>query len=144
MPEQSFEKHSRYIPGFHFVAFPILLVNVFFALYLTYEQNFSKMSIWNVFVALALVLVAWYSRTMPLTAQDRIIRLEERMRLQEKLPAELRARAVEINPRHLVGLRFASDEELPDLAQRCLNGEFKTSTDVKRAIRNWRPDNLRV
>lgn len=144
MPEQSFEKHSRYIPGFHFVAFPILLVNFVFSLYLTYTQDFSKTSIWNVFVALALVLVAWYSRTMPLTAQDRIIRLEERMRLQEKLPAELRARAAEINPRHLVGLRFASDEELPDLAQRCLNGEFKTSTDVKRAIRNWRPDNLRV
>ena len=144
MPEQSFEKHSRYIPGFHFVAFPILLVNVFVALYVMYSQDFSRMSVWNVLVAIALVLVTWYSRTMPLTAQDRVIRLEERMRLQEKLPPELRARAHEINPRHLVGLRFASDEELPELAQRCLNGEFRTSADIKRAIRNWRPDNLRV
>lgn len=144
MPEQSFEKHSRYIPAYHFVAFPILLVNVFVAMYVMYGQNFSRMSIWNVLVAIALVLLTWYSRTMPLTAQDRVIRLEERLRLQETLPPELRARAHEINPRHLVGLRFASDEELPELAQRCLNGEFKTSTDIKRAIKNWRADNLRV
>ncbi len=144
MADQSFQKHSRYIPGFHFVAFPILLINVFVAAYLTSQQGYSKMSIWNVLVALALLLVLWYSRTMPLAAQDRVIRLEERMRLQEKLPEHLRVRANEIGPRHLVGLRFASDEELPELAERCLKGEFKTGTDVKRAIKSWRPDNLRV
>lgn len=144
MPEQSFEKHSRYIPGFHFVAFPILLINFFFSIYASYEQGFSKTSVWNILVAAALVLVAWYSRTMPLTAQDRVIRLEERMRLQEKLPPQLRSRVNEINPRHLVGLRFASDEELPELAERCLNGEFKTGQDVKKAIKTWRPDYLRV
>ena len=144
MPEQKFENHSRVIPGYHYVAFPILLINFLVALYAAYEQGFSKMSIWNVILSVGLVLLAWYSRTMPLTAQDRIIRLEERMRLQEKLPPELRARANEINPRHLIGLRFASDEELPDLASRCLNGEFKTSTEIKRAVKTWRPDNLRV
>lgn len=144
MAEQSFEKHSRYIPGFHFVAFPILLINVLFVGYTMFENGFSKNGVWNLIVAIALVLVAWYSRTMPLTAQDRVIRLEERMRLQEKLPAHLRERAHEISPRHLVGLRFASDEELPELAERCLNGEFKTGTDVKRAVKKWRPDTLRV
>ncbi len=144
MPEQSFEKHSRLIPGFHFVAFPILLINVFVAAYSHFADGMSKMGAWNVLVAVALLLVAWYSRTMPLTAQDRVIRLEERMRLQERLPAHLRARAGEINPRHLIGLRFASDEELPGLAERCLNGEFKSGKEIKRSIRTWRPDHLRV
>ena len=144
MAEQTFEKHSRYIPAFHFVAFPILLVNVLVTLYVMVRQDFAKLSVWNVLVAIALLLVAWYSRTMPLTAQDRVIRLEERLRLHEKLPPHLRARANEISPRHLVSLRFASDDELPELAERCLNGEFKTGAEVKRAIKTWRPDNLRV
>ena len=144
MAEQSFAKHSRYIPVFHFIAFPVLLINVFVAISAMAQNGFSMASGWNVLVAIALVLVLWYSRVMPLTAQDRIIRLEERMRLQEKLPPELRARANEISPRQLVGLRFASDEELPALAERCLNGEFKTSKDLKRAIKTWRADNLRV
>lgn len=144
MAEQSFGKHSRYIPAFHFVVFPILLVNVFVIATSVVKQGITAMGVWNVLVAIALVLLTWYSRTMPLTAQDRVIRLEERLRLQDKLPEHLRARAHEIAPRHLVGLRFASDEELPDLAERCLKGEFTTGTDVKRAIRKWRPDNLRV
>ncbi len=144
MPDQSFEKHSRFIPGFHFVALPILLINFFVTLYAMYEQGFSKYGIWNVLVAVALVLIAWYSRTMPLAAQDRVIRLEERMRLRERLPEHLRARGNEISPRHLVGLRFASDEELPGLAERCINGELKTSKEIKQAIRTWRPDHLRV
>lgn len=144
MAEQTFEKHSRIIPGFHYIALPILLINFVFTVYMMYRLDFSKTSIWNVVVAIALVLVAWYSRVMPLTAQDRLIRLEERIRLNEKLPSDLRGRVNEINPRHLIGLRFASDEELPDLASRCINGEFKTSAEIKRAIKTWRPDNLRV
>lgn len=144
MPEQSFEKHSRLIPGFHFVAFPILLINVFVGAYAGFADGMSMMGAWNVLVAIALVLVAWYSRTMPLTAQDRVIRLEERMRLQQRLPAHLQGRVGEISPRNLIGLRFASDEELPELAERCLNGEFKSSKEIKRSIRTWRPDHLRV
>lgn len=144
MADQSFERHSRFITAYHFVAFPILLINVFVAAYLMSAQDFAGLSIWNLLVALALVILIWYARVMPLTAQDRVIRLEERMRLLELLPADLKARAHEIRPAQLVGLRFASDEELPGLAERCLNGEFKTSTDIKRAIRQWRPDNLRV
>ena len=144
MEEQTFEKHTRYVPGYHFVALPILLINFLFALYETYEQGFSKMSLWNVLVALALALLAWYVRAKPVSVQDRIIRLEERLRLQEKLPAELRGRINEIPPKHLVGLRFASDEELPDLARRCINGEFKTPKEIKAAIKTWRPDHLRV
>lgn len=144
MAEQTFEKHTRYVPGYHFVALPILLVNFLFSLYQTYTQNFSKSSLWNVVVALALALLAWYVRSKPVAAQNRIIRLEERLRLQERLPAELRGRINEIPPGHLVGLRFASDEELPELATRCINGEFKSAKEIKAAVKKWRPDHLRV
>jgi hypothetical protein len=115
-----------------------------FALYEAYAQSFSKASLWNVLVALALALLAWYVRSKPVAAQNRIIRLEERLRLQEKLPPELRSRINEIPPGHLIGLRFASDEELPELARRCINGEFKSSKEIKGAIKQWRPDNYRV
>lgn len=144
MADQSFAKHSRYVTGYHFVMLPILFINLFVALYSAYTGRFTKTGIWSVLVAIALILLAWYARVMPLTAQNRIIRLEERMRLQEKLPTHLRERAHEIPPGHLVGLRFASDEELPGLAERCLNGEFRNGGDVKAAIKNWRPDYLRV
>lgn len=144
MAEQTFEKHSKYVPGYHFVALPILLANFLFSIYQTNAQNFSRTSLWNVLVAFALVLLAWYVRSKPVAAQNRIIRLEERLRLQERLPAELRGRVNEIPPAHLVGLRFASDEELPELAARCINGEFKTSKEIKAAVRKWRPDHLRV
>ena len=120
------------------------MVNFLFVSYQAFTQGFSKTSLWNVVVALALALLAWYVRSKPVAAQNRIIRLEERLRLQEKLPADLRARINEIPPRHLIGLRFASDEELPELARRCINGEFKTPKEIKAAIKTWRPDNYRV
>lgn len=144
MTGQSFEKHSRYVPSYHFVALPILIINVVWTAYVMSMQGVSKTGIWSVVVAIALVLVAWHTRAMPVAAQDRVIRLEERMRLRERLPEALRARANELTPRQLIGLRFASDEELPELAERCLKGEFQNSKDLKRAIKTWRPDNLRV
>lgn len=144
MAEQTFEKHTRYVPGYHFVALPILLINFLFSLYQAFTQNFSKTSLWNVVVALALALLAWYVRSKPVGVQNRIIRLEERLRLREKLPADLHSRINEIPPSHLIGLRFASDEELPDLARRCINGEFKTPKEIKSAIKTWRPDAYRV
>ncbi len=144
MTEQSFENHSRYVPGYHYVALPILIINVFVAGFAAAQNGMTKMSIWNFVVALALVLLAWQTRSMPLTAQNRVIRLEERMRLREKLPPHLRERAEEIRHQQLVGLRFASDEEVGELAEKCLNGELKTSKEIKRAIKTWRPDHLRV
>lgn len=144
MAEQSFASHSRYVPMYHYVALPILIINVFVVGVASFQNDSGKMGIWNTLVAFALVLLAWQARAMPLAAQNRVIRLEERMRLRERLPAHLRDRADEIKPSHLVGLRFASDEEVGSLAERCLNGELKTSKEIKRAIKTWRPDNLRV
>jgi hypothetical protein len=99
---------------------------------------------WAFLVALALLIGIVLSRNMPLRAQDRIIRLEERIRLQRVLPADLRGRSDELTTDQLIGLRFAPDDELPELARRALSGELKTRTDIKRAIKGWRADHMRV
>jgi len=81
---------------------------------------------------------------MPLRAQDRVIRLEEQLRLDRILPPDLRARIDELTPEQFIGLRFAPDEEVSELTGRSLSGELKTRTDIKRAIQNWRADHFRV
>jgi hypothetical protein len=99
---------------------------------------------WGLLVALAIGIGIAYARFMPLRAQDRVIRLEERDRLARLLPADLRGRIGELTTGQLIALRFAPDEELPDLVRRSLSGELKGSGQIKRAIRNWRGDYLRV
>ena len=81
---------------------------------------------------------------MALRAQDRIIRLEERTRLDRLLPADLRVRAAELSTSQLIALRFAPDDEVPELVRRALDGELARQGDIKRAIRDWRADHLRV
>jgi hypothetical protein len=95
-------------------------------------------------VAVALVIGIFLSRVMPLRAQDRIIRLEERIRFEKVLPTDLRGRIGDLTAEQMIGLRFAPDDEVPDLTRRALSGELKTRSDIKNAIRNWRPDHLRV
>jgi hypothetical protein len=84
------------------------------------------------------------ARVMALTVQSRLIRLEERLRLQRLMPAEEHAAIAALRLGQLVGLRFAADEEAPDLARRCAAGELKSSGDVKKQVKNWRADHLRV
>jgi hypothetical protein len=91
-----------------------------------------------------LVTGIFVSRTMPLRAQDRIIRLEERIRLERLLPADLRGRMDQLTATQLIALRFAPDDEVAELTRRSLDGELRTRADIKRAIKNWRPDTLRV
>jgi hypothetical protein len=99
---------------------------------------------WAVLVAIALATGIFISRSMPLRAQDRIIRLEERIRLERVLPGDMRGRIGNLTAEQFIGLRFAPDDEVPELTKRALNGELKTRADIKRAIRNWRPDHMRV
>jgi hypothetical protein len=142
---QSFENHRRWLPLWHFFVIPVLLVNVILAAFRTFIDPFQwPANTWNLLVTLALFFGVFLARYVPLLAQNRIIRLEERQRVASLLPAETRGRINELTMRQYIALRFAPDDEIPDLVRRCLAGELKTSGDIKRAIKNWRADHLRV
>lgn len=79
-----------------------------------------------------------------LTVQDRVIRLETRLRLERLLPADLKARILEFSVGQLIALRFASDAELPDLARRVLDEKVKDKKAIKQMIKTWKPDYLRA
>ena len=140
---QTLASHARYIPAFHFFALPVLLIIVFVVGY-QFARDPRLVTGWALLVAVALAIGIAWSRFMPLRAQDRIIRLEERTRLERVLPSDLRGRIGELTERQLIAIRFAPDEEVPDLTRRALNGELKTPGDIKRAIRGWRADHFRV
>ena len=140
--EQSYSSHRRYYPPLQFFVIPILLVNVV-VVSMQWDGARQGLSAWNIVVALALAILPFTARVMALKAQDRVIRLEERLGLASLAP-DLQPRLNDLRPGQLVALRFASDEEAPELARRCLDGEFKSSGEVKRAIKAWRPDYLRV
>jgi hypothetical protein len=140
---QTRASHRRFIPIWHFFALPVLVINAFMvAARLARVPTLENT--WALVVAIALVIGIFLSRSMPLRAQDRVIRLEERLRLEKILPADLRGRIDDLKPEQLIGLRFAPDNEVPDLTRRALSGELKTRGDIKAAIANWRPDLLRV
>jgi hypothetical protein len=142
-PIQTYKSHARWVPAFHFFVLPVLLINVFVSA-TRLVRDPSGMTGWGLLVAVALFLGVFLLRGMPLRAQDRVIRLEERARLGSLLPNDLRARVDELTPAQFIALRFAPDDEVPDLTRRALDGELKTQADIKRAIKNWRPDTLRV
>jgi hypothetical protein len=140
---QTFSTHRRFIPAFHFFALPILLINVF-VVAVQFWKDPRPINVWPVLVAIALAIGIASSRFMPLRAQDRIIRLEERTRLERLLPADLRGRIGDLTERQLVAIRFAPDNEVPDITRRALSGELKSPGDIKRAIKDWRGDYFRV
>ena len=140
---QSFENHRRWLPLWHFFVAPVLLLNVIIHVWRVVEMP-NRWTAWDLLISLALFFLAFMSRVMPLTAQNRVIRLEERTRLARLLPPELRGREDELTTGQYVALRFAPDDEVPELMRRILAGELKTQGDIKRAIRNWRADHLRV
>jgi hypothetical protein len=140
---QTFATHRRFIPIYHFFVVPILLINVIVTV-IQLVRDPRLMTAWVVVVALALFFGMLYLRFMPVRAQDRIIRLEERTRLERLLPGDLRGRVGELTATQLIAIRFAPDDEVPELTRRTLNGELKSQGDIKRAIRNWRGDHLRV
>ncbi len=142
--DQSFASHRRFVPIWHFVAFPILAINVPVALYGLYRDGISFATVWGALVAVALVLGLFAGRTMAIINQDRLIRLEERLRLEKLLPEELAASIGKLTVSQLVGLRFAADGEVAGLVKRCLDGELAGREEVKKQIQQWRADHLRV
>lgn len=143
MADQTYATHRRLHPWYHVVLVPILAINAIVALVVAIRFP-GAMAWWNFVVACALVVMSLLVRTYGLRNQDRIIRLEERMRLATLLPADLRGRINELHMADLLGLRFCSDEELPDMTRRVLAGELKGRDAIKRAVKNWRPDYHRL
>jgi len=111
--------------------------------YLLYRTP-SRLGIWELIISVALLMTALTARVMALAVQDRVIRLEMRLRMREILPADMHPRIPEITREQLVGLRFASDTELPTLVRKILAGDLKTSTEIKKSVAQWQGDYLRA
>jgi len=114
---QSFSNHTKWDVKWHFVVLPILLINVFFRIYEMLETEIDVGAIWDIVVAVALLLAGYGARVYALKVQDRLIRLEERQRLEKLLPQAMQSRIGELTVPQLIGLRFASDAELPALVE---------------------------
>lgn len=139
---QSFSHHSRYDPPFHFFIVPVFVVTLIVTLIKLFRSP-SLWSGWVVVFMLAAVGAAFKARLYALRVQDRVIRLEERLRVAALVDQVWRPRITELSESQLIGLRFASDAELPALAARALSEKMSCS-EVKKAIKDWRPDYFRV
>jgi hypothetical protein len=140
---QNYKNHARFHAPFHFVGFPILLISL---IYFTVRvfQDFSWDRVMFLLLLLGVIVTFFLTRINALKAQDRVIRLEEQLRYANLLPKDLAEKAAKLKTGQLIALRFASNEELPDLVKRTINGEFATPKDIKLAVKNWRGDYLRV
>lgn len=140
---QNFENHTKFVPAFHFVVLPILLFNFIWSVERAIH-NFSFGTAVSSLVAFALLLFAFTARMFALTVQDRVIRLEMRLRMQQVLPSDLRGKIPEFTLSQLVALRFAGDAELPELARKVLDEKLTDRKVIKKLIRDWQPDLLRA
>ncbi len=142
---QSFKNHGRLDPQFHVVLTFILLANLAFAIFhLIHHWQFERISaFWYLGLSLAAFLVLFKIRSYPIKVQDRVIRLEERLRLQALAPSEWHAQIYRLSCDQLIGLRFASDDEVVELAKQALEHNL-TRKQIKERIKNWRPDEWRV
>jgi hypothetical protein len=144
MEEQSFANHGKVVPVFHFFAIPVFIANFFWSLYRLWNLGVSFAGIFGVILAAALVVLVFEARLFALAVQDRVIRLEERLRYERVLPADLQARSGELTINQIVALRFASDAELPALTRKVLDEKLNERKAIKQLIKNWRPDYQRA
>lgn len=140
---QTYDNHTRWHAPFHYFAAPVMVTNFIVAVVLLVREPGLERG-WWVVVSAALVAVAGVARLNPLRVQDRVIRLEESLRYYQLLPEELAQRAASLTPAQVAALRFASDEELEGLIREVLDGRLTKPDEIKRAVRNWRADTLRV
>ena len=139
---QSYANHVRLHPPVHYFVFPVFLANIVVAIVHAVRHP-GWLSGWLVVVSVALFMGMGFMRVYALKVQDRVIRLEERLRLAILLAEPLRTRIHDLTVPQFVALRFASDAEVPALVERTLN-ENLTQKQIKQAIQNWRADNFRV
>jgi hypothetical protein len=144
MSEQNFGNHAKMVPAFHYFAMPVFAVNLGWAIYHLMRTGISFESAMRVLLAAALIVLFFCARLFALTVQDRVIRLEERLRYERLLPADLQARIGEFTRDQYVSLRFASDAELPALARKVLDEKLRDRKTIKQLIKSWKPDHLRA
>jgi hypothetical protein len=146
---QTYANHTRFDPLFHFFLGPVFILGLILSLihfFYHLRESDTRDNIHSfllIVLAVALITLVLKVRLYSLKVQDRIIRLEERLRLTQLLSEPLRTRIPELTEDQLIGLRFASDAEVPKLVERALNEKLKRK-DIKKAIQNWRPDYWRV
>jgi hypothetical protein len=144
MPEPlSYKTHRAYDPLYHFFVVPVLGINVLLTAYFLFRRP-VLLNAWALLFAIALVVLVWRVRSFPLRIQDRLIRLEESLRLQRVLPEELRGRTDELSTRELIALRFCPDEDLAEHVRAIYAGEYRGGENVKSRIKTWRPDPHRI
>jgi hypothetical protein len=142
---QTLKNYVRYDPLFHFTIIPLLLLNLIFSIYITVHNwpGYKHTHLWWIVMALVFLLMAGCARESTLRAQNRIIRLEERLRLAMLLEPADRAHINDLTTHQLIALRFASDAELPALAHTALTQRLEPKA-IKQSIVNWRADHERV
>ena len=139
---QTYANHARHRPLFWSV-YLVFFVNLCWTGYRAARAP-SFETVLGVFMAVALILLSFYARVFALTVQDRVIRLEMRLRLRELLPAPLHPRIGDFTTRQLVGLRFAGVGELPALAEKVLRDDIQDSKAIKLMVQEWHADYLRA
>jgi hypothetical protein len=140
---QSFQSHAKFDPAFHFFLAPVALILLIGAIVNVVRNPDFYSSYWHLLGMIWAIVAMFKIRLYALKVQDRVIRLEERLRLQRVLTEPLLGRIGELSEDQLIGLRFASDAELPGLVEKTLAGKWDRK-QVKQAIQNWQPDYWRV
>ena len=144
---QTYSNHRRFDPSFHFLLMSLFVVNAVIAVWalirMFRSQSFDFAVLWSVVMAFAFTLFLLKLRLYALHNQDRLIRLEEQLRMKALLPGTLATRALGLRPSQYVALRFASDEEFPGLVQQALDEDLN-SEQIKKRIKTWRADNFRI
>jgi len=136
---QTFANHSKMFPGYHYLTLGLIIVTLLWAAWNLIRRPDLSTAIAVLFV-IAAAGTAYYARGFALKVQDRLIRLEERQRMASLFPEDLRGRIDELSVSQMVALRFASDGELADLVREVLDQGIHQRTEIKKKIREWRPD----
>lgn len=142
---QNYKNHARFDPLFHFFLAPVSILNVvlLFIWHLRHRWFHPHLFMWAIFMSIVFMLAVTKIRLYALRNQDRIIRLEERLRYERLLPTDLLGRSADLSLPQIIALRFASDAELPELMKRTLTEGLVPKT-IKQAIQSWRPDYDRI
>jgi hypothetical protein len=139
---QNLKNHGRLDPAFHLFTFGVYLLNLVYAGFHLYRQP-SLSSGWYLVLSIVVIIPILKLRMYPLKVQDRLIRLEERLRLQALAPQEWHPQIYRLSEDQLIALRFAADDEVVELAKQALEHNLNRK-QIKERIRNWRADDWRV